>query len=388
MASKKKVKLAAGRAAAAVASNLQCLSASVTHHLFSFLTTGELAQAVFRVCRSFRALSADGRHFSVLSIRGATQATVIALIERAKGNLQELSLLGCEGVTDATLTALAANASPARFRLLDIRRSTPLGFTGAELRAFLASWTSARNALVARGAEVVPLTITCGIRRIVQIDALDTAAMRSQLVRERITLDGFAAAESGEQCSECDKRLCLLATIAGHGDRVDDSVACYKCAKSCHLCEGACVIACETCGERSCGDCMRECDKCLEWRCSECFSTCEFCDWKVCCTEDCALCGKTTCGRQDCVKSWGVDTRPKCGDSCYSCDTWICQDAKCGVRCTRCNNVACSENCDDSGFATCANCKKVHCPDCSCNSKLKRKKNDDGHDDPESSHGD
>ena len=76
--------------------------------------------------------------------RDTPEATVIELIQRANGNLQQLSLAGVGSVTAATLTALAANASPARFRALSIerRKSTRSVQTVTGPQSLLCSWAS------------------------------------------------------------------------------------------------------------------------------------------------------------------------------------------------------------------------------------------------------
>ena len=117
---KKRRQTAKAPAAKSSAALVHRLSASVTHYIFSFLRARELARGAFRVCKRWSAASDNGSLFAILELshEDTSDATIVKLIQRAKGFLQRL-WIGVPDVTpEAVLQALAANASPARFRSL------------------------------------------------------------------------------------------------------------------------------------------------------------------------------------------------------------------------------------------------------------------------------
>ena len=282
MATKKRAKVQESRAA--VATSLTALPLPVMHHIFSFLSANVLAQGVFRVCRAFYQAREQAKLYSELEFRrrGTEEAAVIALIQRAKGFLQRLSIDGLD-FTDATLNALAQNASPSRFRSLSMRASKNPAFgevsaVAPHLLAFLRSWSAARSAAAARGESPMQLAIRA---RFAAEEGVEYAEERSLLQRGCIELDGYA----GGRCGDC-KRDTLV----------------FECS----------------CGRLVCGSCSASCDECHEHRCSRR------------CSAECCDCSREMC-------------RDACSDfiHCEQCDALCCTD--CTQRCAVCENQFCTD---------------------------------------------
>ena len=277
MATDKKVKLEAKKPDQAAASStvqplanrFQRLSAAVTRHAFAFLTANELAQGAFQVCKAFRSAREDAKLYSIVEVtrRDTPEATVIELIQRANGHLQQLSLDGVGSITSATLTALAANASPARFRALSIKRCGRIAdqfsnnTISEALSGFLREWTAARHGTIERGQQMVPLAISCAFDEAPVLGAGERRCAQ----RDSITLDGWA----------------------------DDG-------------HGGVAFLCESCDKPTRPDCLIRCDGCWSCSCNDCVLSCSFCYRMLCdCTKiftcKCFMClshhGKIVCKR-------------------------------------------------------------------------------------------